>query len=150
MLSFILSATIGYGQQTTLNRISLVVSDMEQSVKWYQNTLDMSVYHEMKFPEYDSLRISFLKNDFFEMELLEKATTFSIQKYEPDYSVNDQPMVGIYKVGFKVDDLETFHHRLKRLNANITYGITTDQTFNTRWFIVADPDGNSLQFYEPL
>ena len=147
-LLFILTSINILGQNFQPKRLAIVVSDMDASAKWYKDVLDMEVYKEMSFPDYDSLKITFVKNDSFEFELLSKSSSFSIKKYVPDYSVNNAPMHGPYKLAFKVNDLQGLFEKTKKLGVEIQYEITEDPTFNSTFFIVADPDGNTFQFIE--
>jgi hypothetical protein len=42
----------------------------------------------MSFPEYDGLKINFLKRNKFEIELVEKKTSLFVKQLKPDYDSN--------------------------------------------------------------
>lgn len=102
----------------------------------------------MSFPEYDSLKINFLKGKSFELELMEKKTSFNIKNRIPGYDINKQPLQGFYKIAFTVNNIEQLYSRLKKKNVTEVLGLTDDKAFNSTFFIIQDLDGNLLQFIE--
>lgn len=138
----------GYGQTLKPYAYGIVVSDIEKSSTWYAKVLDMKLTKELSFPEYDSLKISFLEGHDFRVELIEKKTSFSITKYVSNYSVNDKPLIGFSKIAFLVPDILTFYDRLKTFDVEVLYEITEDPQFNSKYFIIRDLDGNIIQFIQ--
>ena len=136
------------GQSIKPHTIGIVVSDIEKSTDWYENLLELKLYKEMAFPEYDSLKINFLKGENFQLELMEKKTSFTINKYVADYSINDKPLIGFSKIAFSVPDIVSNYKRTKEMNVTEILGITEDKEFNSRYFIIKDLDGNVIQFIE--
>lgn len=137
-----------YTQDVRAHTIGIVVRDIQLSTNWYEEILDLKLFKEMSFPEYDSLRINFLKGEHIQLELLEKANTFSIRDYVPEYSINDKPLIGFSKIAFEVEDIRKFKEKTKQLKAREITGIIEDAEFNSLYFIIEDPDGNILQFIE--
>ncbi|EZH74609.1 hypothetical protein ATO12_12650 [Aquimarina atlantica] len=137
------------GQEIKPMGAAIVVNDIDKATDWYKKVFQVEVSNEMNFPEYDSLQIKILKNDAFQLELLQKKTAFSIKKFIPNYSVNNQPLLGIYKMVFKTSELEKLHLRLQKLDVNIILGLTSDEPNRLDYFIISDPDGNIIQFIEP-
>ena len=139
-----------FGQTIEPFRIAITVQNLEKSSAWYSDIFDMDLYKEMSFPEYDSLKINFLRSSSFELELLEKANSFTIKKYVPDYNINVEPLIGFAKISFKVNNVNQLYNQLKSKNVAMVYDLTEDKTFNSRYFIIEDLDGNLLQFIELL
>lgn len=146
LLVFITSCS--FAQSIKPHTIGIVVADVEKSTKWYEQVLGLKLYKEMSFPEYDSLKINFLKGYEFQLELMEKKTSFTISTYVPDYSLNDKPLIGFSKVAFVVTNIEQLYEQLKIKKVTVILGITEDKEFNSKYFIIKDPDGNILQFVQ--
>ena len=132
LLVFLFVSLNAFGQQNLKPlRVSVVVSDMETSVKWYGENLGFKVYKEISFPEYDSLRIHFLRNsEGFEFEMLEKKTSFSIKEYVKDHSVNNKPMLSYYKVAFQTMNIHSLFERMKVKEVRVILGVTHDDGSN--------------------
>ena len=152
IITFYLAAfmtSCSFAQSIKPHTIGIVVNDIEKSTKWYEDVLELKLYKEISFPEYDSLKINFLKGNEFEFELMEKKTSFTIQKYVPGYNLNDKPLLGFSKVAFTVAKIEQLYDRLKKKNVTEVLGITEDKEFGSKYFIIKDLDGNILQFIQP-
>lgn len=150
-LILILSIVIpscSFGQYIKPHTIGIIVKDIQESTTWYETVLELKLYKEMAFPEYDSLRINFLKGNYFQLELMEKKTSFTINKYVDDYSINNKPLIGFSKIGFSVPNIDIMYERIKKMNVTEILGITDDKEFNIRYFIIKDLDDNMLQFIE--
>jgi len=127
-------------------RLGITVKNAEQAAQWYQQNLGFKVYKQMSFPEYDSLKIYFLKWETFEIELVEKKTSFSIKDVRPGYNINKEPLEGFSKIAFRTDSLRQTYEKLKKNGVKEIMGLTHDEGFNVDFFIIEDPDGNMLQF----
>lgn len=149
LIHFLFIAQI-YSQNVKPSLIGIVVSDLNASTTWYSELFDLKLVKEMSFPKYDSLKINFLKNDDFQLELMEKKTSFSIKDYVENYSINNKPLLGFSKIAFTVKDIQAFYKKIKAMNAKEILAVTEDKEFNTAYFIIADPDGNALQFIQDL
>ena len=145
---FFWNSNASFAQEVQLHTVAIVVKNMKESVSWYEKVLDLAVIKEMNFPEYDSLQISFLKNKYFQLELMSKSTSFSINNYVENYSINQRPLLGLSKFAVKVEQLEKRFELLQELNAEVVLPITEDEAFNIRYFIVSDPNGVIIQFIE--
>jgi catechol 2,3-dioxygenase-like lactoylglutathione lyase family enzyme len=129
---------------------ALVVKDAAQSAGWYCQTLGFQITKNMDFPQYDTLRIIFLRLDMSELELIEKRSSFPLSKVVPGYDDEKAPVRGFSKVAFMVNDVRGLADSLRHRGVRIRYGPFEDEPFGIRTVIVEDPDGNLLQFSEPL
>jgi catechol 2,3-dioxygenase-like lactoylglutathione lyase family enzyme len=127
-------------------RLGITVKNVEQASHWYEDNLGFKTYKRMKLPEYDSLKIYFLKQGEFEIELIEKKTSFSIKDLRPDYNLNKEPLEGFSKIAFRIDSLKLTYEKLKKNGVKEIVGLTHDVAFNVDFFIIEDIDGNMLQF----
>ena len=129
-------------------RLGIFVHDVDKAARWYADNLDFTTYKKMEFPQYDSLRIFFLRNPGFEIELIEKKTSQAIKQLKPDFDANKTPLEGFSKIAFRVDHLRQLYGKLTSRGVTELMGISHDDTFNEDFFIVMDADGNVLQFIE--
>ncbi|MEZ5472252.1 MAG: VOC family protein [Marinicella sp.] len=127
---------------------SLVVKDIEKAQQWYQQNLGFISVKKMDFPEFDNLQIHVLKNNDFELELMSKNSSFSIQKHVPDYSVNKHPLLGFYKWVLKVENFDEMYDLHLKRKVTMPYPKTYDKTFERHFYIISDPDDNSIQIIE--
>ncbi|WP_250434355.1 VOC family protein [Hanstruepera flava] len=148
ILCLIITSSYSFGQSIKPHTIGIVVSDIEKSTDWYENLLELKLYKEMAFPEYDSLKINFLKGEYFQLELMEKKTSFIIDEYVADYNLNNKPLIGFSKIAFSVPDIASIYKKIKEMNVTEVLGITEDKEFNLRYFIIKDLDENVIQFIE--
>lgn len=138
-----------FGQiKLTPHLLGIVVKNVDSSAKWYEEKLEFKVYEKMDFPEYDSLKIYFLKQGNFEIELIEKKTSFSIKNLRPDYDINKDPLRGISKITFLTENIAQVFTKVKQSGAKIAYELVNDKTRGVSFFIIEDPDGNMVQLIE--
>jgi catechol 2,3-dioxygenase-like lactoylglutathione lyase family enzyme len=131
--------------------IGIVVSDVKISAAWYSENFGFTISREMDFPEYDSLKIVFMRLGEVELELIQKSTSFSIKKYVPDYDGFDKsPLIGFSKVAFRISNADALAAELKKKGVKFLVNPYDDSEFGIRSFIIADRDGNVLQFEETL
>jgi len=148
IILFIIYSVSLNGQSIKPYTIGIVVSDVEKATKWYEDVLELTLHKELTFPKYDSLKINFLQGKYLQLELMEKKTSFSIEKYVSNYSLNDKPLIGFSKIAFSVPNITQLYERIKKLSVTEVLGITEDKEFNSRYFIIKDLDGNLIQFIE--
>lgn len=130
---------------------AIVTEDVEKLSKWYAEKLGFIIARKMNLPEYDSLYIVFLKLGKAELELIQKKNTFSIKKYKSDYNgFTGDLLQGFTKVSFWVSDATTLANYLKTTGIKFVVNLFDDKILAVRSFIIADPDGNILQFSQPL
>ena len=109
--------------------------------------LGFDIFRNMDFPQYDGLRIVFMKRGETELELIQKRNSFSIRKFVPDYDGFDKaPLIGIAKIAFWVSDVDALAAELRAKNVKVLRGPYDDEDFGMRSLIIEDPDGNVLQF----
>jgi uncharacterized glyoxalase superfamily protein PhnB len=128
----------------------LVVNNASHSAEWYCQNLGFEIIRTMDFPQMDSLRIIFLKLGGFELELVQKRTSFGIAKVVPGYDHDKAPIQGIAKLAFMIHGVREVSDGLRQKGVKILYGPFDDEPFGIRSVIIEDLDGNMLQLSEPL
>jgi catechol 2,3-dioxygenase-like lactoylglutathione lyase family enzyme len=128
--------------------VALSVASLDVSVKWYEEMLGFKMLRRIEEPKYD-VRIAFLELNGFRLELFEKKNSLDLKRLLPE--PKDEDMVhGFRKLAFTVENIEGFAAALKNKKVKFLYGVTEDREEKQKWFIVADCDGNWLQFFEPM
>jgi len=130
---------------------AIVVSDLDSSSKWYQDNLGYKITKKMDLPEH-KLRIVFLQLNGFTLELIEfqESVAFdAVKKKVPELKDHDH-LQGIVKLGFQISDVNALASALKARGVKLRMEPTDDPEFHDRFFLVVDPDGNTLQFFQEL
>lgn len=124
---------------------AVVVKDVAASSRWYCSVFDMKVKEEMK-DNAGAYSIHVLESPDFLMELLqlkgslEKATALSGRPQGTE-------LQGHFKIGFKADDMDALIKKLASLHIDVPQ-VWTDPKTKKRNFLIKDPDGNLIQFFE--
>lgn len=134
------------------NLVKLFVEDIDSSLKWYKEKLKFEVEKEVEeYPDY-GLKIAFLELNGFHLEIIEKTNSF-----KPSEITNkeDKYIGGIFKIGFKTNDLEYIYSQLNMLDGvEFVTGIgeLPENQIPIKWptkhFLIKDPDGNFIQFFD--
>jgi|SRR5271167_338140 len=82
------------------------------------------------------------------VELLQFEGSFSIRRSNPDYDTASGKLQGIMKIGFAVDNLEAALADLKRKEVRVIQEITELKSFNVKFFLIADNNGNVIQVFQ--
>jgi len=124
---------------------AVIVSNVDSSKHWYTALFDLKVKNEMHDSKsgYD---IVILQNENLLLELLQLKESLSRKELLKTSPANT-PLQGHFKFGFKVNAMNTFLKKLESLNIVVPQ-IWTDLDTKKRNFLISDPDGNLLQFFE--
>ena len=90
--------------------------------------------------------IFILESASFTLELLELRNSVNTKDLLTD-KPDENKIQGFFKLGFKVADIDACIKNLTELKISIPQ-IWSDPKTNKRNFIISDPDGNLLQFFE--
>lgn len=136
-----------FGQQMTLRPtlVAIHTPDLEKSIVWYQNNLGFQLKSRQDFPDY-KLKIAILKQDGFELELVEIHKTGN--RKNPLHRKN-KLMQGFAKLTFEVEDLHALFNKFIANKVGIVMSITRsnrEDQANIYFFMIHDVDGNLLQF----
>jgi catechol 2,3-dioxygenase-like lactoylglutathione lyase family enzyme len=125
--------------------VGIGVADAGASAKWYEDKLGFVTYRRMDLPE-RGLKIVFLRSGAFRLELVEKAGAVALKKLAPD--VDEDQVLGLKKLAFAVGNVDAAAARLRTQGVRFVVEPFDDGPMKLRSFIVADPDGNLLQFMQ--
>jgi catechol 2,3-dioxygenase-like lactoylglutathione lyase family enzyme len=122
------------------------VADLAASTTWYEAKLGFEAYRRMDLPEH-GLKIAFLRSGSFRLELVEKAGAMPLTKLVPGLA-DDMTVLGLKKLAFEVADIDKVAARFRAQGVRFVVEPFDDAPMKLRSFIVADPDGNELQFMQ--
>ena len=130
----------------TPNFCAIIVRNIDSAVSWYQRNLHAKLNRKMEF---EGIKVAILedKNKRWTMELMQFPSTLSaseLMKGKPEES----KLAGYFKFGFTVNNFDTFVNTLRQEKAVFIVNVMKDQATGKRNFIIADMDGNNLQFFE--
>jgi catechol 2,3-dioxygenase-like lactoylglutathione lyase family enzyme len=124
---------------------AVIVNNLEESVKWYQSVLNLKVKTNMNHPNH-SYHIIILESSDYMLELLELRGSLAkdeVMKGKP----KGTEVQGHFKIGFKIASVNDWVRHLKSLRIDVPQ-VWTDSTTGMKNFLVKDPDGNLVQFFE--
>jgi len=124
---------------------AVVVKDVITASAWYCSVFDMKVKEEMKDGA-GAYSIHILESPDFLMELLQLRGSVDKQSALAG-KPNGTEIQGHFKIGFKVTDVDACLKKLASLNIDVPQ-VWTDQKTKKRNFLIKDPDGNLIQFFE--
>ncbi len=128
--------------------LAIQVGNLDAAIAWYRDNLGFVERTRKEMPEY-GMKISFLEVPGFELELVENREGVSreeLLRLRP----KGAEVRGFAKFAFRVNDIVTFAKRLQESGVKILFTLRDSNDPgrpNRRWFIVADPDGNWVQFF---
>ena len=125
---------------------AVIVTDIEATIKWYKNnlrfeTLDFNKYESRGFAQAN------LKLQNFHLELIQLNSAIDLSHEIDGYSKKTK-IVGIFKVGIKVNNFDELLSTFERNNVGSNAEVVNDPVSNKRMIIVLDPDGNRIQVFE--
>ena len=153
-LSFISFFTFLNGQSLDVKKLpaieahftAIIVSDIDKSIEWYKNGLGFEVLNR-----FDSEKRGFsqanLKTGNTILELIELKSSVRIEEIYPNYTKKTR-LVGLFKTGFLVSKFDKWLQHFKKLKLQFHGNVVKDKKTNKRMFILKDPDGNRIQFFE--
>ena len=124
---------------------ALSVKDVDASADWYGRLLGLTVRRSVDLGE-GRPRIRLLAGEGSSLELVEAAGSLGIDGVEPPIERRFL-LRGVFKVGFRVPDLEETDRRLAKLEIPLRGRVFTESDGSMRSLQVEDPDGNVLQFF---
>lgn len=144
VLLLLIIATSALGQSLTPTFSALIVKDIDVSIAWYQEKLGYELRNKTENTE-RGFKLANLEHDVAELELIELSAAIDLSKSLDGYT-NRTRWVGIFKVGFTVEDFDLWIRHLESVNADFYGDVVTMN--ERRMVIIKDPDGNRIQLFE--
>ena len=139
------SAQTSVGPRYKASFSAIIVKDLAVSSLWYQTVFGLKVKDHVK-DENAGYDIHILESADLTLELLQLRG--AVSRTEVLSGKTDKTEVnGFFKIGFTVADVDASLKHLKGLKIDVPQ-VYTDQTTKKRNFLITDPDGNLIQFFE--
>jgi catechol 2,3-dioxygenase-like lactoylglutathione lyase family enzyme len=123
--------------------VSISVSDLERSSKWYSQTLGFELAGKPSLAEPKTQAKLLKLNDFcIELQRKENACPRNLIAVP-----EDSELCGYFKIGFRVTDFENYHQELKLKNPGYLTDIITSPYSGSIYFYMKDPDSNLIQIF---
>jgi predicted enzyme related to lactoylglutathione lyase len=127
------------------NGSAVVVSNMDNAVRWYQSVFDLKIKSRIDDPN-NAYKVVILESSQLMFELLELKG--SIARKDVLAAKGDGIQVqGHFKIGFIVNDIDAVLRHLQTLAIAVPR-VWTDPSTKKRNFLIQDPDGNYIQFFD--
>lgn len=127
---------------------ALSVKSVEASVAWYGKVFGFEVVRKMELPG-RGLRIFLVRTPGALLELVEAEAATAPAVLKPPLE-RRLLLHGVFKVGFRVGDLDEAIRRLEALGVELRGKVFTEPDGSFRSLQVEDPDGNVVQVFERL
>lgn len=124
---------------------AVVVKNIDTSVAWYKSVFGLSIKETMNDPN-SSYKITILESPKYLLELLELKGSVSRDETLKGKAAGTE-MQGHFKIGFRVANMDDCLKQLAALKIAVPQ-VWTDAKTKKRNFLIKDPDGNLVQFFE--
>jgi len=125
---------------------ALVVANVDTSISWYSKVLNLKVRNRVDNAERGFKQV-ILQNPEIMIELVELNKAISQDSLLRQFPQGTR-IIGINKFGFTVSDIDVMHKNLKSKKVSFFGQMVTDPISKKRTFLITDPDGNLVQFFE--
>jgi predicted enzyme related to lactoylglutathione lyase len=124
--------------------VSIAVSNLEATARWYKEQLGFEEVLRREFPEFGT-RIVFIETNGVRIELIEDKNWHPINRPDPPQHTSIQ---GVSQITFKVDDIQTAIARVKSRPIKIAWDLVIVKDIGFKEFFIRDNEGNIIQFLE--
>lgn len=126
--------------------VSIIVKDIDTAAKWYMENLGLKIRNINENKERNS-KIVNLENGNFLVELIKISSSVDRNEALEKYPAGSR-FAGFMKTGFVTEKFNEWHSFLKNQKVKFRGTIVTDSHSGKRTFLIEDPEGNVLQFFE--
>jgi catechol 2,3-dioxygenase-like lactoylglutathione lyase family enzyme len=124
---------------------AIVVSNLDSSFAWYAPLFELREVSRTTDPG-GNYKVSIAESSTFLLELLELKSSLSSESILRDKPAGTH-LQGHFKLFFKCDNADQFLKKLSGMKISVPRVWKDDKT-GKRNFIINDPDGNMIQFFE--
>lgn len=124
--------------------IGLFVSQLDSTKSWYENKLGFKVMQYKKISP--QLSFAMLEWNGIWIEMIQNPKVAQRKRIAETFS-GAAGVDGFFKLGFHVDNLGALEENLKIKGVKFKYPMMNNEEFKMKLFIIEDPEGNLIQFY---
>ena len=121
------------------------MNNIDSSTLWYQSVLGLKIRNRIDAPE-QGFKVVIFESSGICIGLIENRSSLDPKKIL-EKKPEGTDMRGFFKIGFEVSNIDTFIDHLSDLGLPVEH-IYTDPNSQKRNFLIKDPDGNLVQFFE--
>lgn len=125
---------------------AIIVNNIENSIGWYESNLGFKMINKTDNEAF-GLKQANLFKDNCHLELIALKSAIDARS-EIDNFTEKTKLVGLFKIGFKVNQFDSLVKRLKDHDIRFKGDVVTDPVTDQRMVIVLDPDGNRIQLFD--
>ena len=125
---------------------AITVKNIDSSINWYTKVLDLKIRNRVD-NDTRGFKQAILINNNIMIELVELKKSISADSLLLTQSPGTQ-VLGIYKFGFTVPKIDSLFQHLTAMAITFHGKMVVDPVNNKKTFLVSDPDGNLIQFFE--
>lgn len=126
--------------------VSIIIKDIDTAVDWYTKNLGLRIRNVNENKERNS-KIVNLENGNLLLELIKINSAVDKNEVLEKYPAGSR-FAGFMKTGFVTEKFDEWHEFLENQKVKFRGTIVTDSHSNKRTFLIEDPEGNVLQFFE--
>jgi catechol 2,3-dioxygenase-like lactoylglutathione lyase family enzyme len=124
--------------------IGLYVKNVETTAKWYEEKLGFRVLQQRKIS--DQLGFAMLEGYGLWIEVIQNPKTISRNQITSALG-NANQIEGFFKIGIFTNELDSLEQLFKSRGVKFRYEKMKNDNFAMTLFIIEDPEGNWIQFY---
>ncbi len=124
---------------------AVIVHNIDSSTLWYQSVFDLKFRNRINDTA-RGFRVVIMESSTFLLELIENKSFLQQKKIVADKPEGTR-IERFFKIGFNVPDMDSCLKHLAGLKI-IPERIYKDSDTKKRNFLIEDPDGNLVQFFE--
>jgi catechol 2,3-dioxygenase-like lactoylglutathione lyase family enzyme len=146
LILFVLKVGVVHAQDFKPYFSAIVVSNIDSSITWYKKVLGLELRNRTDAPERGFIQANLYNKEIL-IELVQVDSSLPGSRILEKYPAKTR-IRGFMKFGFVVKDIEGLYKQLKDQNIKFTGTMVTDPVNNKKTFLINDPDGNLIQFFE--
>jgi len=127
------------------NFSAIIVKDIRVSSDWYKSVFGLKTKTESNDVQ-NGYQVAIMESEDFLLELMELRGSLTRDELLAGKPGGTQ-IQGHFKLGFKVENIDTCLKRLAELGIDVPQ-VWKDKVSGKRNFIIKDPDGNLIQFFD--
>jgi catechol-2,3-dioxygenase len=124
--------------------IGLFVNNVDSMKTWYAEKLGFKILDDKKVS--NDIGFAMLEGHGIWIEMVYNSKTVSKASFKKSFPESTH-LEGLFKLGIYTTELEKVEKELKEKGVKFRYPMLTNDTFAMKLFIVEDPEGNLIQFY---
>jgi hypothetical protein len=150
LLLFITINSLAHSQVSSLDNYkpyfsAIIVKNIAASSPWYQSVFGLKIKNRID-DSAGAFKIVILESSQYLVELIENGnslTTADILAHKKEGTA----IQGFFKMGFRVSNMDTCIKQMSALKIDVGH-VWVDKDSKKRNFLIRDPDGNLIQFFD--